>query len=196
MLLPHRLRALVVSFSAVGLLLTARSADAGCTVECTSIKHEGVTITPELTCLVKVGAPDDNACVCASEQRLQNNCGSALQVKTRLNDTSCLSNCGDRTVAPGDTFGVEVRGARNVPREGSGYRERVTQEFIVTVDGDARKTEHVVVVAASTEIDPEASACSASPRRPRRGRESGALAIVVGAGVAAMARFGRRRPRG
>lgn len=155
-------RSLFVAAAAAGLLLLdARAAQAGCTVECRAIRHEGVTVAPALACLVTVGPVEDNECVCASSTRVRNDCGTELRVRRAERDPSCISGCGDVTVAAGADLAVEVR-AGAVPKEGAPYSTRMTERYLVTRAGDT--TEHALEVAATAEIDPEAAACSASPR--------------------------------
>ncbi len=182
-------RALVAAAAAAGLLLLdVPSAQAGCTVECRTIRHEGVTLPGALACLVAVGPADDSTCVCASIARLRNDCGVDLQVRPAERDPSCSGNCGDEAVAPGAEVQVEARIGR-VPKEGEPYAERVTGRYVVTRAGDP--TEHVVEIAATAEIDPGAAACSASPK-PATPAGAGALGLGLAGALFAVR---RRRAR-
>lgn len=188
---------LALAFAVTSLVaLAPRTAHAGCMMECTSIENEGFTIDPPLPCLTVVGAPDDNTCVCASTVRLRNDCASAVHVTPVAKDGSCdRGSCTAFDVEIGKDLVVEVRDKPPTSDSGPKSTNHVSAKYTAVELGDAKKTEHTIEVKAVTTMDPEASACSASPRPRRRGSSSGALALVLGVAFAGIVRASRRRVR-
>ena len=188
--------AAALTLSAAGLVVASpRTAHAGCVIECTSIKNEAFTIDPQLACLTVVGQPDDNACVCSSEQRVRNDCAGSVQITPVSDGTICgYRSCTPAVVLPGQMFGIEVRDAAQKPDSGPSYTNHVRARYTVVESDDPKKTEHTIEIRAMSTIDPEASGCSASPRRLGKGSGNGGILIALGLVVASVARASRRRP--
>ncbi len=188
-----RSSALVLTLTFGAIALAPRIAHAGCSIECASIQNGGITITPPLDCVTPDGAPDDNACVCASSQRYVNNCEGAVEVRPETIPSGCTS-CGPKTYGRGESFEIEVRVPTNSRTSGERYSERATERYTLVRVDDPAKTEHVFEIAAEATIDPEASACSASPR-PFRRSPGAFMAGALGIAVLAVGRRVQRRSR-
>ena len=192
----HALRAhpLLVATFAFGLVVLApRMAQAGCSIECASIENRGITITPPLACIVPSGVPDDNNCVCASAQRYVNECEGAVEVAQETIPSGCTSGCGPKTIARGESFELEVRVPTTSRESGDRYVERASERYVITRVGDPAGTKHIAEISAEAIIDPEAAACSASPR-PLRGSHGAFMASALGVAFLGLVRRGRRRP--
>jgi hypothetical protein len=183
--------ALVLSFAVV--LAAPRIAHAGCTIECEAVRNTGVTITPALDCLVADGAPDDNSCVCASTQRFINNCDSNVEIALETPSTNCSFGCSPKVVAPGEKAFLDVYVPSNERTSGATYLAQATNRYVVTLASDEQKTKHVIEISAEADIDPEASACSMSPRPTRGSFHVSALGALGAAIVAGVRRVTNRR---
>jgi hypothetical protein len=147
---------------------------------------------PPLACIVPSGAPDDNNCVCASTQRYVNECEGAIEVAQETIPSGCTFGCGPKTVARGESFQIEVRVPTTSRDSGDRYVERASERYVITRVDDPAKTRHVAEISAEANIDPEASACSASPR-PLRSSHGAFAAGALGVALLAVIRRGRPR---
>ena len=163
-----RAPAVVLSLAAVALVsLHAPAARAGCSIDCISVESTGFTITPALPCLEQDGPVDDDTCSCVSTLSVINRCTAAVAIRN-VDESSCSSSpCPATTVGPGESTKLSVYVPTPGPRErGAPRDEEASAVYEVSFAGEA--STYRLELGATARIDPEASACSAAPNRPRR----------------------------